>query len=72
MVSTIRYRSFKDLDLKAKRPALLVPLFALVLAAIAYRPEAALTALLGVFAASGPLARAASFVSSGRKRDAAA
>lgn len=60
MVSTIRYRSFKDIDLRSRRSALLVPLFGLILAAIVYLRERALTGLLIVYALSGPLAKLAS------------
>src|SRR5215468_5248768 len=35
MVSTFRYRSFKDVDLKSRRSRMLVPLFALVLVVLA-------------------------------------
>lgn len=57
MVSTFRYRSFKDFDLKSRRSVLLVPLFGLCLAAIAYLQETALTAILVVYALSGPVTR---------------
>jgi len=61
MISTIRYRSFKDLDLKRQRPAWILPAIALVFAVIAYRPAATLLAIALVFAASGPVAKAVSF-----------
>jgi len=57
MISTFRYRSFKDVDLKSRRGVFLVPVFAAIIAAIAWRPELALTALGLVFAASAPSAR---------------
>ena len=57
MVSTFRYRSFKDVDLKSRRAALLVPLFALIIAAIAWRPDVALASLLSLYAASAPVVR---------------
>lgn len=57
MISTIRYRSFKDLDLKRRRPAWILPAIALMFAVIAYRPTLALLTIALVFAASGPLAR---------------
>ena len=57
MISTIRYRSFKDLDLKRRRPAWILPLIAVVFAVIAFRPTLSLLALTLVFAASGPVAR---------------
>ncbi len=57
MISTIRYRSFKDLDLKRRRPAWILPLIALVFAVIAFRPTLSLLALTLAFAASGPAAK---------------
>ena len=57
MISTFRYRSFKDVDLKSRRGVFLVPVFGAVIAAIAWRPELALTALALVFMASAPFTR---------------
>jgi len=57
MISTIRYRSFKDLDLKRRRPAWILPAIALFFAVVAYRPEFALLTLALVFAASGPVGK---------------
>ncbi|MEO8587540.1 MAG: CDP-diacylglycerol--serine O-phosphatidyltransferase [Acidobacteriota bacterium] len=57
MVSTFRYRSFKDLDMKSRRSVMLVPVFALVLAAIVWRPDVAFAVLLSIYAASAPLVR---------------
>jgi CDP-diacylglycerol---serine O-phosphatidyltransferase len=71
MVSTFRYRSFKDLDLKSRRSVILVPLFALALAAIVWRPDIAFAVLLSIYAASAPLARFAGLLR-GRQKDAAA
>ncbi len=59
MVSTFRYRSFKDLDMKSRRGRLLVPLFALVLAAIVWRPDRSFAVLLSVYAASAPIGKLA-------------
>jgi len=59
MISTIRYRSFKDLDLKRRRPAWILPVIAVVFAVIAFRPTLSLLALTLVFAASGPVSRLA-------------
>jgi CDP-diacylglycerol--serine O-phosphatidyltransferase len=69
MISTIRYRSFKDLDLKRRRPAWILPAIALVFAVIAYRPPLALLTIAVVFAASGPIARLYAFI---RRKPAAA
>lgn len=54
MVSKMRYRSFKDLDLKARRPYVRVVSFAVVLALVAAHPQifllvAAFTYLLSAF-----------------------
>jgi CDP-diacylglycerol--serine O-phosphatidyltransferase len=68
MVSTFRYRSFKDVDLKSRRSRILVPIFALILVSIAYLQEIALTALLVVFALSGPVGRLVSGLRIGRPR----
>jgi CDP-diacylglycerol--serine O-phosphatidyltransferase len=62
MISTIRYRSFKDFDLRSKRSQLLVPLFGLGFVAFAYLQQRALTALLVVYALSGPVARLVSMI----------
>jgi CDP-diacylglycerol--serine O-phosphatidyltransferase len=57
MVSTFRYRSFKDIDLRSRRSALLVPLVGLILAAILWRPPWAFGALLVVYSLSAPVVR---------------
>jgi CDP-diacylglycerol--serine O-phosphatidyltransferase len=57
MISTIRYRSFKDLDLRRRRPAWILPAIALFFAIVAFRPEIALGSLALVFVASGPVAK---------------
>jgi CDP-diacylglycerol--serine O-phosphatidyltransferase len=61
MISTIRYRSFKDLDLRRRRPAWILPLIALVFAVVAFRPTQSLLVLALVFAASGPVAKLVGF-----------
>ena len=57
MISTIRYRSFKELDLRRKRPAWILPVIALFFAIVAFRPEVALLCVTVAFAASGPIAK---------------
>jgi len=57
MISTIRYRSFKDLDLRRRRPAWILPAIALVFAVVAFRPALALLLVALVFAAWGPAAK---------------
>ncbi len=61
MISTIRYRSFKDLDLRRRRPAWILLAIALFFAIVALRPEIALACLSIVFAASGPAAKLVGF-----------
>jgi len=57
MISTIRYRSFKDVDLRRRRPAWILPVIALFFMAIAYRPIISLLVLAILFASSGPVAK---------------
>lgn len=59
MVSTFRYRSFKDLDMKSRRGRLFFLLFAAILALIWWLRQYALAGLLVTYAASAPLARLA-------------
>jgi CDP-diacylglycerol--serine O-phosphatidyltransferase len=66
MISTIRYRSFKDLDLKRRRPAWILPVIAVVFIVIALRPTLSLLALTLVFAASGPAAKLAGLFRRGK------
>ncbi len=67
MISTIRYRSFKDLDLKRRRPAWILPAIALFFAIVAFRPELALVCLALVFVVSGPVGKIAGLF---RRKDA--
>lgn len=53
MVSTVRYHSFKDFDLKHRRGFLPLVLFVLLLAFIATRPELTLLVVFGYYASSG-------------------
>jgi CDP-diacylglycerol--serine O-phosphatidyltransferase len=57
MISTIRYRSFKDIDLKRRRPTWILPVIAVFFALVWWRPVLALLALAVVFVASGPVAK---------------
>ncbi len=57
MISTIRYRSFKDVDLRQKKSVMTVLALAVGLALIAADPERALAISLGIYALSGPVAR---------------
>jgi len=59
MVSTFRYRSFKDLDMKSRRGRLFFLLFAAILALIWWLRQYALAGLLVTYAASAPLVRLA-------------
>jgi len=55
MVSTFRYRSFKDLDLKERRSPTVIFLVALILVLVALHPPTVLLAVAVVYAFSGPL-----------------
>ena len=54
MVSRVRYRSFKELDLRAPRSTILVFFIALLLILIAINPPAILLAIAVTYALSGP------------------
>ncbi len=55
MVSGIRYRSFKDFDLRHRRSFFLLVLMVALLAFVAIRPELALCVLFGYYVAWGPV-----------------
>ncbi len=56
MVSRFRYRSFKDLDVKERRPPVIVFLLAAIFVLVLVNFRAVLLALALAYAASGPLA----------------
>jgi len=62
MISTLRYRSFKDLDIKSKKSVVLVPVFGIILAALAWKPEISFTFLALLFAGSAPVTKLLSLV----------
>ena len=62
MISTIRYRSFKDLDLRRRRPAWILPVIAAIFVVIGFEPRVSLLAIALAFAASGPAAKLASLL----------
>jgi CDP-diacylglycerol--serine O-phosphatidyltransferase len=66
MVSRLRYRSFKDLNLKDRRSSVVVIVVALLLAVIVAEPSA-LAALAVVYALSAPLAALFALFSRGRR-----
>ena len=68
MISTLKYRSFKDLDLRRQRRAWILPVIALVFAVVAYRPAMTLLAMALLYAASGPIARAVTVLRDRRRR----
>ncbi|HUM01427.1 MAG TPA: CDP-diacylglycerol--serine O-phosphatidyltransferase [Thermoanaerobaculia bacterium] len=70
MVSTFRYRSFKDVDLRSRRSAILVPIVGLVLAAGLWQPHWTFGALLVGYAVSAPLAKLVSLRPFARPRPA--
>jgi CDP-diacylglycerol--serine O-phosphatidyltransferase len=53
MVSTIRYRSFKTLDLQTRRPFRVLLLFATLIALVVTHPQLVLVALAYIYLASG-------------------
>jgi CDP-diacylglycerol---serine O-phosphatidyltransferase len=54
MVSSIRYRSFKDFDLRHRRSFFWLVLLVAMLAFIAIRPELSMAVIFGYYAAWGP------------------
>jgi len=69
MISTIRYRSFKDqVDLRRRKPIWILPVIAAAFALIRLWPELLLLAVALAFALSGPIAKIWSFL---RRRRAA-
>lgn len=67
MVSRLRYRSFKDFDLRSRRSSVWVVGIAAGLVVVLSEPRYALAALAAVYLLSGPLAYAVSAV--GRRKD---
>jgi CDP-diacylglycerol--serine O-phosphatidyltransferase len=57
MVSTIKYRSFKDLDMKRRWPAWILLVIAVFFAVVAIHPEVALLLITLSFALSGPVTK---------------
>lgn len=55
MVSRVRYRSFKDIDLRSRRPFRTIVLIALAFAAIALNPAVAISTLAFLYVLSGPI-----------------
>src|SRR5215813_5419404 len=63
MISTIRYRSFKEhLDIRRRRPLWILPLIAIAFALIRLFPAVVLLAVALTFALSGPVAKVSSFL----------
>ena len=54
-VSTVRYRSFKDLDVRGKVPFLVILIVVLILVLIAFDPPIVFLVVFGVYALSGPV-----------------
>ena len=65
MISTIRYRSFKDLDLRRKRPVWILPAIACLFAVVAWRPELALATVTLAFVSSGPVGKLVGYLRRG-------
>lgn len=62
MVSSIRYRSFKDFDLRHRRSFILLVFMVAGLALVATRPELTIAMVFGYYVAWGPIRELASFV----------
>ncbi len=62
MVSSIRYRSFKDFDLRHRRSFILLVFMVIGLALIAIRPEITIAMVFGYYVAWGPIREAASWI----------
>ncbi len=62
MISRIRYRSFKDIDLRNRRSYVYVLPLAFALGAIIYKPAVASAMLAGLYVLSGPLGWCATIV----------
>jgi CDP-diacylglycerol--serine O-phosphatidyltransferase len=62
MVSRVRYRSFKDIDLRNRRSFVYTLPLAAALVAVAYKPTLAAVTLAGAYVVSGPLGWLVSFV----------
>jgi CDP-diacylglycerol--serine O-phosphatidyltransferase len=70
MISTIRYRSFKEhLDLKRPKPLWILPLIALAFAIIRMEPALLLLGVALAFALSGPIAKLWSIARRGKRPD---
>jgi len=57
MISKLRYRSFKDIDLRQRRPYSTVALLAIVFALIANAPQTVLLLMAATYVVSGPAER---------------
>lgn len=57
MVSKIRYRSFKDFDLRRRQPYTVIVILAIVIYLIALDPERVLLMIAGGYVISGPIER---------------
>ncbi|MBS0350046.1 MAG: CDP-diacylglycerol--serine O-phosphatidyltransferase [Proteobacteria bacterium] len=55
-VSSIRYRSFKDFNIRGKVPFLVIPIAGFIFVLISYKPPEIFLILFGLYVASGPIA----------------
>ncbi len=67
MVSKVRYRSFKELDLSVRRPSKLVFFVALIFVLVAWNPPLVLLIMAVSYAMSGPVAWAWKRLSGGKR-----
>ncbi len=69
MVSTFKYRSFKDIDVRSRSSVRLVPMVALGIGAIVlWKPETCLAGLSVGYALSAPVTRLFVFLASARRK----
>jgi len=66
MVSTLRYYSFKDFDIRRRQPHLVILFLALLIIAVFTHPQAMLLAMASTYLASGFVLKAWSLVSRAR------
>jgi len=72
MVSKIRYRSFKDFDLRRRQPYTVIVILAVVIYLIALDPERVLLMIAGGYVISGPIERLVARARSTRSKPAVA
>lgn len=67
MVSSIRYRSFKDFDLRHRRSFFQLVFLLMVITSVVIRPEVSVAVLVGLYVLWGPVRELVSWLRRGRK-----